>query len=92
VSTDVVTHRIVGLKNGLIQTEDDANRNADTRNIRPDQVKGVVVHELPDVGYVVDFLKRRTGDAAVAIGLLAIILLWDLFFAASAKPEGPRVG
>jgi signal peptidase len=80
LSSDVVTHRIVGLKDGTIQTKGDANKVADTWDIRHNQVKGAVVQYLPHMGYVVYFLKHRSGDAAVMTGLLAMVLLWELFF------------
>lgn len=92
LSTNLVTHRIVGLKGGTIQTKGDANKVRDTWKIRHNQVKGVVVHYLPDMGYVVYFLKHRSGIAAVMTGLIAVVLLWDLFFAAGSnaarRPHG----
>lgn len=85
LSSDVITHRIVGLKHGTIQTKGDANKVRDTWNIRPDQVKGHVVGYLPYMGYVVYFLHHRTGDAAVVTAVIALFLLWELF----ALPELP---
>jgi signal peptidase I len=79
--SELITHRVVGLKHGTIQTKGDANKIRDTWNTRPDQVRGIVVRYLPDMGYVAYFLQHRTGDLSVVTGLLALILLWDMFFA-----------
>jgi signal peptidase I len=89
-SSDLITHRVVGLKHGTIQTKGDANKIRDTWNTRPDQVRGVVVRYLPDMGYVVYFLKHRTGDLSVVTGILTLILLWDLFFAGAGLTETTR--
>lgn len=88
LSSDVITHRIVGLKHGTIQTKGDANKVRDTWDIRPDQVKGHVVGYLPYMGYVVYFLHHRTGDAAVVTAIIALFLLWELF----ALPELATAG
>jgi signal peptidase len=76
----LVTHRIVSVKDGVIRTKGDANQVADTWTTRPDQVKGVVASSIPKAGYVVYFFKQRAGDAAAMTGLLALILLYGLFF------------
>jgi signal peptidase len=80
LSSDVVTHRIVGLKRGTIQTKGDANRTRDTWDIRHNQVKGTVMTSLPTMGYAIYFLKQPAGVAAVMTAALAIIFLWGMFF------------
>lgn len=86
LSSDVVTHRIVGLSGGTIQTKGDANPTADTWNIRYDQVQGVVQTSIPRAGYLVYFFQQRAGDAAAVTGAIALMLLYDLFFGSSAPP------
>jgi signal peptidase I len=74
-TTDLVTHSFVDFKGGAIHTKGDANRTADVWNIRPDQVKGVVVRRLPRLGYLFIFLRQPLGLAAVILGGLAVILM-----------------
>jgi signal peptidase len=80
LSSDVVTHRIVGLNRGTIQTKGDANRTPDAWDIRHNQVRGIVTASLPKVGYVVYYLKQRAGVASVMTATLAMVLLWTIFF------------
>jgi signal peptidase len=91
-SSDVVTHRIVGLSGGTIQTKGDANPTPDVWTIRYDQVKGVVGTSISKAGYIVYFFKQRSGDAAAATGVLALVLLSGLFFGppAPATERGTR--
>ncbi|XAS77191.1 signal peptidase I [Dermatophilaceae bacterium Sec6.4] len=84
-ANDVVTHRIVSLNDGTIQTKGDANQVKDTWNIRHNQVKGVVATTIPKAGYVVYFFKQPAGDAAAVTGVLALILLYGLFFDPTAE-------
>jgi signal peptidase len=102
---DVVTHRVVGVTpQGLIHTKGDANRTADVWDIRPDQVQGRVRFKVPGLGYLFVYFREPTGIASLATGLLAIVLLWGMFFPAeddvrvpSGRPlrrsatPGPRV-
>lgn len=86
LSSDLVTHRVVRVKDGVIRTKGDANHIADTWKIRPDQVKGVVAASAPKLGYLVYFLKQRSGDAAVVTALFSFLLLWGLFFTDESRP------
>jgi signal peptidase len=90
-SNDLVTHRIVGIKGGLINTKGDANKTPDAWHIRTNQVKGAVATHVPDLGYVVVFLKQRDGDAAVMTGFLALIFLWGLFFPSEDGESGAEL-
>ncbi len=87
-TTDVVTHRITDITStGLIHTKGDANRTADVWNIRPDQVRGTVLGGIPLAGYVVVYLQHPAGVASVVTALIAIMLLWGLWF--PAREAGP---
>lgn len=91
LTTDLVTHRVAGLRSGTIQTKGDANRTADAWDIRPDQVQGVVVWRLPRLGYLFVFLRKPAGIAAVVLGVMALILLWRLVFPSTKKePQNSR--
>lgn len=85
----LVTHRIVSVQDGVIRTKGDANKVADTWTTRPDQVKGVVTASLPKGGYAVYFFKQPAGDAAAMTGVLALILLYGLFFGSSSEVKSP---
>lgn len=88
-SGEIVTHRIVSLSPAGIRTKGDANPTPDAWTIRPNQVKGVVTASIPKAGYVVYFFKQRAGDAAAMTGLLALILLYGLFFGSSSEVKSP---
>jgi signal peptidase len=89
LTTDVVTHRIVAITADGITTKGDANRTPDAWTIRPDQVQGRVVQNLPDLGYLAVYLQQPAGIGSLATAALAVILLWGLFF--PAEPVARRV-
>ncbi len=83
LTSDVVTHRVTDVTPaGLIHTKGDANRTADVWSIRPDQVTGSALLNLHGAGYLAVFMQQPAGIASLATGVLAIILLWGLFFPA----------
>ena len=89
--TDVVTHRIVDLRGGVIHTKGDANPTPDSWTIHPKLVRGLTVATLPGVGYAAVFLRQPAGVASIMTTALAIFLLWGLFFAQpSARTENPE--
>jgi signal peptidase I len=91
-TTDVVTHRFVSYTaTGLINTKGDANETADPWQIRPAQVKGAEARVVPRLGYLIVFLRQPSGVAAVVTSLLGLILLWGLFFPASAQQVLRRI-
>lgn len=93
LSDDVVTHRVHRvLPSGLIETKGDANRTADAWQIRPDQVQGQAIDRVRRLGYVLVYLRQPAGIASLATGVLAIVLLWGLFFppADEQSTQSPR--
>lgn len=87
LTSDVVTHRVVGVSAAGIRTKGDANRTADVWTIRPDQVRGRTVWRLPGAGYLVVYLRQPEGLLSVATAALGLLLLWELFFPASPAPR-----
>jgi signal peptidase len=77
---DVVSHRMTARTAQGIHTKGDANRTADTWDIRPDQVEGVEVTALAHLGYLLVFLKQPTGDLGVMSTALSLVLLWGICF------------
>jgi signal peptidase len=91
VTKDVVTHRVTEITSGgLIHTKGDGNGTADVWDIRPDQVRGHVIAGLPYAGYVVVFLQQPAGIAAVMLVVLAMLLLWGLFFGPAVEADEKR--
>jgi signal peptidase len=82
---DLVTHRVTQITaTGEVHTKGDANRTADVWTIPRNYVEGVVDWRLPGFGYAVVFLQQPTGLASIVVGLIGLILLWQLFFPAEA--------
>lgn len=90
LTTDLVTHSVIDVEGGMIHTKGDANRTADVWDIRPNQVQGVVVRRFPRLGYLFIFLRQPAGIASVALGGLALILLWRLFSPSAEKGQGSK--
>ncbi len=87
-TTDVVTHRVVARQpDGELTTKGDANPSDDAWSIRPSQVQGQVILGLRYAGYLAVYLQQPAGIASLATTVLAVILLWQLFFSAAGRPE-----
>lgn len=86
-TTDLVTHRITQITTDGIHTKGDANRTADVWTIPRSYVQGVVSWRLSGVGFAVAFLQQPTGIASIVIGIIGLILLWQLFFPATPTTE-----
>lgn len=90
-ATDVVTHRIVSFKNGAIQTKGDANPAPDVWNIPRSFVRGEVAASIPKGGFVVYFFRQPAGVAAAVTSVIALLLLYGLFFGPTAAvKDGAR--
>lgn len=88
LTTDVVSHRITDITpQGIIHTKGDANASADVWNIRPDQVRGTLIGDIPDGGFVFEYLKQPAGIGSIVTTLFAGIMLWGIFF----NPEAAEV-
>ena len=81
---DLVTHRLVARDSrGLLHTKGDANPTRDVRALRPELVRGVVQRGLPNLGYVIVFLRQPQGVLGVMTSASALFLLWGICFPAS---------
>jgi signal peptidase len=90
-SNVIVTHRIASIRDGLIRTKGDANPTADAWAITAAQVRGTVVATVPDVGYGIVFLKQPAAIGAIVTAVLALVLLWDLFFSTAALADAEQI-
>jgi len=66
---DIVTHRIIGQKEGGFITKGDANKIEDEKPVFQSQIQGRVAFYLPLVGYLISFFQRP-------IGFVLIYYLW----------------
>jgi signal peptidase len=84
----VTTHRVheVG---GALTTKGDANDAPDVAPVQPENVVGRVVGSIPNAGYVLVFFKQPAGIGSVMTAVLALMLLWGLFFPGET-PEAYR--
>jgi len=73
----LTTHRVVGVESdsGLrFSTKGDANKNADMNAVEPGQVVGTVVHSIPYLGLLVQFIKTPLGFIVFLL-IPAVILI-----------------
>ncbi|MCR6491870.1 signal peptidase I [Cellulomonas sp. P24] len=86
VGSGLVTHRVQAVSAAGYTTKGDANPTPDAWTITRSHVVGRVVAGTPDLGYVLVFFHQPTGALTVITSLLAVSLLWGLFF-----PPDPTV-
>jgi signal peptidase len=92
---DLVTHRYTHSdRDGRVHTKGDNNSTADAWALRADQVRGVVERHVPNLGYLVVFLRQPAGIGGVMTSALSVVLLWGLCFpaqtGAATVPEQMR--
>jgi signal peptidase len=88
---DLVTHRIVSVRaDGGIITKGDANQTADPWMVAPADVVGVAQTHVAKLGYVIVYLRQAGGIASLATSVLAVVLLWHLFFPGTADAPTRR--
>ena len=75
---DSVTHRVVGIENGIggisYLTKGDANTTTDVVPIPDERVIGVVVREIPKVGFIALALHNRVFVVLLVLALLLMEL------------------
>lgn len=86
----LITHRIIGSRisaggQRVYTTKGDANADADTADLVPARIVGVLDYSVPRLGYVLTAMRQRS----VTLPLAASALLASL--AVSAWPRGARV-
>lgn len=80
-----VTHRIKTKKysegtgkSPVFTTAGDANKNADSQEVKPAMIKGKVVFSLPYIGFLADFIKKPYGFILFVIVPATIIVYEEL--------------
>ncbi|MEF8781531.1 MAG: signal peptidase I [Haloarculaceae archaeon] len=81
------THRVVDVADGQYVTKGDANENADSRPVNPDDVLGRVSLTIPLAGYVVLWANSPTGYVALVIAPIGLLLANELYAWAVAPRE-----
>lgn len=92
LTTDVVTHRVVGVTAAGIHTKGDANTTPDPWTIRPNQVQGQTILGVRRAGYVAVYFQQPAGIASIVTLLAGAMLLWGLFFPPDGDPDQEVVG
>lgn len=78
---DLVTHRYTHTdQDGRVHTKGDNNLAVDAWALRADQLRGVVDRHVPNLGYLLVFLRQPAGIGGVMTSALSVILLWGLCF------------
>ena len=73
---DLIIHRIIGIEDGMVYTQGDANNAQDTPT-DVSQIKGKLLLHIPIVGALVRFLKTVPGTVIVlAIAIVLMELSW----------------
>ncbi|WP_336001252.1 signal peptidase I [Halorientalis halophila] len=69
-----VTHRVIGMQDGEYVTKGDANENADSATVAPENVLGRVVLTIPFIGHVVLWANTPTGYVGLVLVPLVLLL------------------
>lgn len=67
---DLVTHRVVEIKNDEYITKGDANQIVDSNPVTKEQIKGIVLGDLPYLGYLIIFLRKNYKMAIAGICMI----------------------
>lgn len=67
------THRIIEEKNGTFITKGDSNNIADTSPVTPDKIEGKVIYAIPNIGYIMQFIRSPIGMIAL-IAICCVVL------------------
>lgn len=73
-----VTHRVVRIDADGLVTQGDANKTEDTSKVVPNNYTGKTVWSVPKIGYIVKFMKSRTGK--ILAGTVFLILFVSVIF------------
>ena len=78
IDNKTISHRIVSIDNGLIETKGDANNTSDVHKIRYENIKGKVGNiSIPYVGY---YIKIVNDNLTLVVIVTVIILVSEFLF------------
>lgn len=86
----VVTHRVVstgtdGNGGRTFRTQGDANSAADLKPVRPVQIKGALVYEVPYLGYINRYITGKERHVAMIVVVSGLLLYAGFMFTSSAR-------
>ena len=82
INNKMVSHRIVSIENGLIETKGDANTASDVNKIRFDNVKGKVANiSIPYAGYYIRFVNENL----IPVVIVTVIILVSEFLLSNTE-------
>ncbi|MGN0493634.1 MAG: signal peptidase I [Acutalibacteraceae bacterium] len=84
--SSLVTHRIVGEKDGGFITKGDANNAEDSEAVQRDDIVGRVVLVIPKIGAALEALKSPLGMTCTVFAFILIIML-----PSRKQPEGQEL-
>lgn len=80
-----VTHRILSIQNGLLETKGDSNDVSDGFSTSEENFAGYTTSvSIPNVGYLISFLQTKKG-IIVAVTLVVALLLVDVLLSEDDK-------
>ena len=92
VDGKAVTHRVVSIENGLLETKGDANKVSDGFTTNEDNFIGKSIFSVPGLGYIFRFFSSTRGrivgvTAIIALFLLERLLTYDEDDSVEARKE-----
>lgn len=75
IEDQLVTHRIVEIKNEMYRTKGDANSTPDFNLITKKQILGNVIFVIPGLGYLISFIQSKQ----IIIILICLLFAANLF-------------
>lgn len=70
-----VTHRVVSMENGLLETKGDANKVSDGFTTSKDNFIGKSIFSIPNLGYAFRFFSSTRGRIVGVTAIMALLLL-----------------
>nr|WP_317365196.1 signal peptidase I [uncultured Blautia sp.] len=70
-----ITHRVIGKRNYRYITKGDANDRKDPVMVKPEQITGTVVLDIPFLGHVAVFLRQKSVFCLLALMLIQELIL-----------------
>lgn len=89
----IVTHRVTEIKNGNLVTKGDGNDSEDMTPVTADRVIGKAYFWLPYLGYLVEFIKSKTGLLLFLVvpGVILIVSqLWNIWKLLTGNEEDKK--
>lgn len=86
----LVTHRVLSVENGKIQTRGDANEDPDRARISFSQVEGIYFFKIPGIGLITNIMHTKIGWFCIVLVPSFLLVLWiavEIFKEVLKKPK-----